>query len=178
MGDLGRSMAIWVRICQVDRHRPFEADWLVVRRQQPRAFLRHPRQDQGVPLAGARSHVAEQSRLSDARLAHNHERPAPVGKAIKNCVETLHLSIAADQPKPRRMQMRLGHHAIIGNRWLTSAPATLPAGSGHGAASALAAVLGGDQPGWRQPTAVPSLQGGAARRGSRRCTPTRPRDRE
>jgi hypothetical protein len=22
-------MAIWVRICQVDRHRPFEADWLV-----------------------------------------------------------------------------------------------------------------------------------------------------
>jgi hypothetical protein len=40
---LGRPMAIWVRIFQVDRHRPFEADWLVVRRQQPRAFLRHPR---------------------------------------------------------------------------------------------------------------------------------------
>jgi hypothetical protein len=40
---LGRPMAIWVRICQVDRHQPFEADWLVVRRQQPRAFLRHPR---------------------------------------------------------------------------------------------------------------------------------------
>jgi hypothetical protein len=63
------------------------------------------RQDQRVPLAGARSPVAGQSRLSDARLAHNHERPAPVGKAIKNCVETLHLSIAADQPKPRRAQM-------------------------------------------------------------------------
>jgi hypothetical protein len=32
--------------------------------------------------------------------------------------------------------------------------------------------------GLRQPTAAPNLQSGAARRGSRRCTPTRPRDRE
>ena len=41
-----------------------------------------------------------------------------------------------------------------------------------------AAVPGRDRPGWRQPTAVPNLQGAAARRGSRRCTPTRPRHRE
>jgi hypothetical protein len=40
---LGLARARWVRICQVDRHRPFEADWLVVRRQQPGALSRHPR---------------------------------------------------------------------------------------------------------------------------------------
>ena len=40
------------------------------------------------------------------------------------------------------------------------------------------AMPGRDRPGWRQPTAVPNLQSGAARRGSRRCTPTRLRHRE
>ena len=37
------------------------------------------------------------------------------------------------------------------------------------------AVPGRDRPGWKQPTAVPNLQGAAARRESRRCIPTRRR---
>ena len=51
-------------------------------------------------------------------------------------------------------------------------------GSDHGELNRPVAMPGRDRPGWRQPTAVPNLQSGAARRGSRRCTPTRLRHRE
>jgi hypothetical protein len=57
--------------------------------------------------------MAEQSGLSDARLADDHERSAPVGQTIKNRVETLDLRIAAGEPLASDARMRPGHRPII-----------------------------------------------------------------
>jgi hypothetical protein len=80
-GRPGRPMAIRVRICQVDRHRPFEADWLVVRRQQPRAFLRPRAQPATTAAAEPRETVMFRRFLEPAlpeptvaRFAHAAER--------------------------------------------------------------------------------------------------------